>query len=86
MPADPGPDGLPKLSDWLTVEQLQERYREYYPSINSIRWALRVNRPHLLKREALAPVGRRKLIHPERFEAAVIDAGIAAAGNEAEAA
>lgn len=83
--AEAAAEALPKLSHWLTVEQLQDRYKEHYRSTESLRWALRVHRPHLLRRHALSQVGGRLLVHPERFEAAVIDGGIEAAVSKAAA-
>ncbi|MCL4697124.1 MAG: hypothetical protein KJ023_08765 [Burkholderiaceae bacterium] len=76
---------LLKLSDWLTFEQILERYGEHYRKPDSLRWALRVHRPHLLRRGALCHVGGRVLIHPERFESAVIEGGIEAATSRAAA-
>jgi hypothetical protein len=71
------------LKDWLTVEQLLERYGEHYKSPASLRWTLRVRRPELIKHQAISQVGARLLIHPARFEAAVIEGGIRTAEQRA---
>ena len=81
-PVDTGGQAF-KLSDWLAFEQLFERYREHYRSENSMRWALRVHRSHLLRLGAVSNVAGRLLTHPARFESAVIEAGIAAATGRA---
>jgi hypothetical protein len=84
-PVDEGENQPFRLTDWLTFDQLFERYREHYKSENSLRWALRVHRPHLLRFGAVSHVGGQLLTHPVRFEAAVIQAGIEAATSRAAA-
>jgi hypothetical protein len=64
--------GLKKPADY------QSENSEFFPTMWSLKWALRLHRDRLVAANAIEKVGGRTWIRPAAFEAVVLDAGRAA--------
>jgi enhancing lycopene biosynthesis protein 2 len=71
------------MSDVLNALQLPEHYRQsrahLFASEQSLTWFIRQHRAHLIEQGALLVVAGRKYVNAGKLDAAIIDAGTAAA-------
>ncbi len=67
-----------RLADWIPLEQLPKEFPEKVPHLNAALWLVRIHRGEMVAAQAVLRIGRKLFIHPERFEAALIEAGVKA--------
>ena len=65
------------------MEQLPKEFPEKVPHLNAALWLVRIHRSEMVAAQAVLRIGRKLFIHPKRFEAALIDAGVRAAARAA---
>lgn len=70
---------LPTLDEFVEIDTLQPDVSATFPTIDSLRWFVRRNRPALVERGALIIVTGRMRFHPARFKAAAVEIGQRAA-------
>jgi hypothetical protein len=70
---------LPPLDEYVEIDALQPSVSTAFPSIDSLRWFVRRNRPTLVKRGAVIIVTGRMRFHPDRFKQATVEIGQRAA-------
>lgn len=70
---------LPSLDEYVDIDALQPGVSAAFPSIDSLRWFVRRNRPALVERGALIIVTGRMRFHPGRFKQAAVEIGQRAA-------
>jgi hypothetical protein len=62
-----------------TVEETHKRAARIFPSVNSLRWAIRQHRRGLEAAGAILYLGRRMWVNPAQFDQYWLQAGVAAA-------
>lgn len=67
------------LQEFVPIAEHREKQSRIYPSDEALRWQLRQHRPQFVEANALARIGRRLFVHPERFDAVMLDLGKKAA-------
>lgn len=65
----------PRLDELVTLQELQQRLERHFPSLGSLQWYVRTHRQSLIEERAMFEVARRVLVHPVRFDAAVLKIG-----------
>lgn len=66
------------ISRLVTPADYQTANAHLFPSLNALQWFIRTRHALLTKRKALLKINGRKVIDPQRFDAAIIEAGHAA--------
>lgn len=70
---------LPSLDEYVEIDALQPGVSAAFPTIDSLRWFVRRNRPALVESGALIIVTGRMRFHPARFKLATVEIGRRAA-------
>lgn len=67
------------LQDFVPIAQHRAAQSHIYQSDEALRWQLRQHGPKFVEANALARIGRRLFVHPERFDTVVLEIGTKAA-------
>jgi hypothetical protein len=57
------------------LQQYQQERAHIFPSVDSLRWAVRMNRPALESKGALVKLADRLLVDPERADQVFVSIG-----------
>ena len=68
-----------RLSDLMTLRNLQPRLSKVFPSSGALDWFKRVHREELIRAGAIYVINGRLLAHPGRFERVALAIGERAA-------
>jgi hypothetical protein len=71
----PKANNVTRLTTLVTPADYQTANPHLFPSVNALAWFIRRHAALLVKRRALLKVNGRKVIDPDRFDAAVVEAG-----------
>jgi hypothetical protein len=71
------------LKDLLPLSRYQESRADFFPSLESARWAVRQQRPALVEAGALVKIADRLFVDPTRADRVFVDAGKESAARSA---
>jgi len=66
---------LPPLEEFIELHDLHQKLSSSFPTLDSLRWALRVHRAALVDAGAVILVAGRMRIHPDRFGKEIVAIG-----------
>lgn len=72
-----------RVEQFCHLDAYQGSRGHLFPSIESLRWFVRVNRQNLVQAGALLMIAGRWMVDPARFDAEVVRVGQRAAGRVA---
>lgn len=72
---------LPPLADFVDLLDLLPQVNHTFPSIDSIRWFVRIHREELARSGAVIAITGRLRFHPERFQQVAAEIGRQAVGR-----
>jgi hypothetical protein len=66
---------LPPLAEYDDLKSAQKKLKRIYPTVESIRWAIRIHRDNLAACGGLIMVAGRQMIHVGLMEQVIVEAG-----------
>jgi hypothetical protein len=79
------PQHLPPLAEYDDLTVASEKLKPYYPTLDSLRWAIRRHRDHFAACGALILVAGRQRLHVKLIEKAIVEIGRSDALKERDA-
>jgi len=70
---------LPPLAEFVDLPDLLPQVSHTFPSVESIRWFVRIHRERLARAGAVIAITGRLRFHPDRFQQVAVEIGNAAA-------
>lgn len=66
---------LPPLGEYVDLNDLLPQVQHTFPTIDSVRWFVRVHREQLARAGAVIAITGRLRFHPERFQQLAVEIG-----------
>ncbi|PWB40134.1 MAG: hypothetical protein C3F19_11605 [Rhodocyclales bacterium] len=66
---------LPPLAEYVDLPDLLPQVQHTFPSVDSIRWYVRIHREELARVGAVIAITGRLRFHPARFQRAAVEIG-----------
>lgn len=66
---------MSNLAEWVPRAEYQAPRIAHFPSLHALDWQIRTHKAALIEAQAIAVIGGRTHLHPERADRVFIEAG-----------